>query len=111
MFRYLNKYCQTKSVFNFTRNFTWLNAVGLCVCLIIALIGFLKPAQTAHLVVLTALCTGLINISFLTAKPLRKIAVKRATFDRFFDIWQTILDIELVMLIDLLICIAIIVLS
>lgn len=109
MFRYLNKYYQTKSVFDFTRKFTWLNAVCLCVCLIIALIGFLRPAQTAHLVALTALCTGLINISFLTAKPLSKIAVKHMTFDRFFDIWDTVLDIELVMLIDLLICIAIVI--
>lgn len=111
MFRYLNKYYQTKSVFDFTRKFIRLNAICLCVCLIIALIGFLKPAQTAHLVALTALCTGLINISFLTAKPLSRIAVKHMAFDRFFDIWQTILDIELVMLIDLLICIAIIILS
>lgn len=109
MFRYLNKYYQTKSVFDFTRKFIRLNAVCLCVCLIIALIGFLRPAQTAHLVALTALCTAMININFLSAKRLSRVFTKYMTFSRFFDIWDTVLDIELVMLIDLLICIAIVI--
>lgn len=111
MLRHLDKYYQTKSPFDFTRAFKRLNAVCLIICLIIALIGFIKTTQTAHLVALTALCTAMININFLSAKALSRVFTKYMTFAHFFDIWDTVLDIELVMLIDLLICIAIIICS
>lgn len=92
----------------------WINIIRLNQFLTLpaSLYGLMRSAYAfAWLLPLTALCTGLINISFLTAKPLSKIAAKHMTFNRFFDIWHTILDIELVMLIDLLICLAIIILS
>lgn len=107
MLRHLNKYYQKDYVFDFTHAFKRANGISLAICLVIALIGFLKPAQTAHLIALTALCAALINLDFLLAKSLSDyfVKTKHVHFAKFFTIWDTILDIEIIMLIDLIICI------
>lgn len=105
MLRHLNKYYQQDYVFDFTRAFKRANSISLAICLLAALIGFLNPAQNAHLIALTALCTALINLDFLLAKPLSDYFVKTkyVSFAKFFVIWDTVLDIEIIMLIDLII--------
>lgn len=107
MLRHLNKYYQKDYAFDFTRTFKRANIISLAICLVIALIGFLNPAQNAHLIALTALCVALINLDFLLAKPLNDYFVKtrHVHFAKFFAIWDTVLDIEIIMLIDLIICI------
>lgn len=107
MLRHLNKYYQQDYVFDFTRAFKRTNSISLAICLVTSLIGFLNPTQTAHLIALTALCVTLINLDFLLAKPLSDyfVKTKHVHFAKFFAIWDTILDIEIIMLIDLIICI------
>lgn len=107
MLKHLNSYYQKDYVFDFTYAFKRANSISLAICLLVSLIGFLKPAQTAHLIALTALCTALINLDFLLAKPLSNyfVKTKHVPFAEFFAIWDTALDIEIIMLIDLIICI------
>lgn len=107
MLRHLNKYYQQDCVFDFTRAFKRANIISLAICLLVALIGFLNPAQNAHLIAVTASCTALINLDFLLAKPLSDyfVKTKHVPFTKFFAIWDTILNIEIIMLIDLIICI------
>lgn len=107
MIRHLNKYYQKDYVFDFTRAFKRANGISLAICLLVIPIGFLNPAQNAHLIALTALCTALINLDFLLAKPLSDYFVntEHVPFAKFFAIWDTVLDIEIIMLIDLIICI------
>lgn len=107
MLRHSNKYYQKDYVFDFTRAFKCANSISLAICLLVALIGFLNPAQNAHLIALTASCAALINLNFLLAKRLSNyfVKTKHVPFAKFFAIWDTVLDIEIIMLIDLIICI------
>ena len=107
MLKHLNKYYQKDYVFDFTRAFKRANRISLAICLLAIPIGFLNPAQNVHLIALTALCAALINLNFLLAKPLNNyfVKTKHVPFAKFFAIWDTILDIEIIMLIDLIICI------
>lgn len=101
------KHINIETIFTVIKRKITINLLSLFIFSAIMLIGFYKPTQGAHLIALAALCVSLINLDFLVASPIaltakRYLGVPISKTLGFFD---TLLDIEIVMLIDFLICI------
>ena len=96
------KHISIETIFTVAKRKITVNLLSLLTFSAITLIGFYKPTQGAHLVALTALCVSLINLDFLLISPIACAAKRYLKTLSFFD---TLLDIEIVMLIDFLICI------
>lgn len=101
------KHTSIETIFTVAKRKITINLLSLFTFSAIMLIGFYKPTQGAHLVALAALCVSLINLDFLLASRIA-CAAKRywdVPISKTLSFFDTLLDIEIVMLIDFLICI------
>ena len=101
------KHISIKTIFTAAKRKITINLLSLLTFSAITLIEFYKPTQGAHLVALAALCVSLINLDFLLISPIARAAKRYldVPISKTLSFFDTLLDIEIVMLIDFLICI------
>lgn len=101
------KHINIETIFNAAKRNNTINLLSLLTFSAITLIEFCKPTQNAHLIALAALCVSLINLDFLLISPIALMAKRYlgVPISKTLGFFDTLLDIEIVMLIDFLICI------
>lgn len=101
------KHINIETIFTASKRTITINLLSLLIFSAIMLIRFCKSTQGAHLVALAALCMNLINLDFLLISPIAHMAKRYlgVPISKTLSFFDTLLDIEIVMLIDFLICI------
>lgn len=107
------KHISIETIFTAAKRKITINLLSLFAFSAIMLIGFYKPTRGAHLVASAALCVSLINLDFLLISPIARAAKRYldVPISKTLSFFDTLLDIEIVMLIDFLICIIVFYLS